>query len=140
MLAVKGDLAGNVDVTDAIAVREAKRLLLVQEPRHAFDPSSGLSAVSGVDKSHTPRLRRGAVVLKRSVKNVHGYISRVETVVCEVLFYNVAHVTETDNEVFNAVSRINFHDMPQYGPSADLNHRLRPNTCFFCQSRAPTTG
>jgi hypothetical protein len=45
-------------------------------------------------------------------------------------------VAESQHEFADAVVSIEFHDMPEYGSSADLDHRLWPHFSFFAKPGA----
>jgi hypothetical protein len=67
---------------------------------------------------------------------VDGHIRIVHVVVHEIFLDHVALVTQADNEFIVPESGINFHDVPQYGLSANLDHRFRLQVTFLRDPRA----
>src|SRR5580658_3598980 len=64
----------------------------------------------------------------------------MEQIVGEVLFDDITLVPETDNELMEAITAVNGHDMPQKRPSADHDHRFWSTIRLFGKAAAPSTG
>src|SRR5262249_53923011 len=61
-------------------------------------------------------------------------------VVQEILANFLTLVSQAQDEVGEAVDGIPFHDVPQHGAAADLDHRLRQKFGLFAEARAhPST-
>ena len=69
---------------------------------------------------------------------VEGDIRLMQEVVGKVFFDTVSLITETDNEIIEAVAGIDFHNMPQNGLFADFDHGFRFEMGFFTDSRPKT--
>src|SRR5947209_5848171 len=72
-------------------------------------------------------------------RHVEGHIRGVQEIIGEKFFDEVALISQADNEVIDAVARVNFEDMPENWFSADLDHRLWTNCGLFAEtgSQAP---
>src|SRR5438105_3550954 len=64
----------------------------------------------------------------------------MQVVVGEVFLDHVAPVAEADHEVFDAVLRIDLHDVPENRLPADLDHRLGTDYGLLTQARAEPPG
>jgi hypothetical protein len=60
---------------------------------------------------------------------VHGLV------VEEVLANHVAAIAQAQHELAKAVMSVDLHDVPQDGPTADLDHGLGSKFSFLAQSR-----
>jgi hypothetical protein len=60
----------------------------------------------------------------------------MQGVIGEILLDHVAPVAQANDEVVNAMGRVDFHDMPQNRLSPDLYHRLGPERRFLADARA----
>ena len=58
------------------------------------------------------------------VFHVNGDIRHMQEVVGEILLDDITLVPKANNEVIDAVGRIDFHDVPDDGPATDLYHWL----------------
>ena len=67
---------------------------------------------------------------------VKGNIRIVNEILIEEILYYVLLISATDNKLIIPVGRIAFHNMPEYGHSADFNHRLRFEVGFLRDSRS----
>ena len=116
---------GDANIADTVAVREAKGLFVLDVAGHALEASTGHGLVPGIDQGHLPWLCVTLVDLHRIILHVECDIGGVKEVVGEVFLDEVALVTATDDKVINAVCGIGFHDVPENGFAADLDHRFR---------------
>jgi hypothetical protein len=57
-------------------------------------------------------------------------------IVEEILPNHGTAVAQAQHELVKAVVRVDFHDVPQNGPAADLDHGLGSKVGFFAESRA----
>ena len=55
----------------------------------------------------------------------------MQKIVGEVFFDYIAFVAAADDEIVDAVRRINLHYVPKHGTAPDLNHGLRAEMGFF---------
>jgi len=58
----------------------------------------------------------------------------MKEIVCEVFLYHISLIAAADNELIDPIVRIDFHDMPQDGLPADLDHGLGLDFSFFGQA------
>src|SRR6185437_8243408 len=63
-----------------------------------------------------------------------------QKVIHEILFDHVALVTKADDEILDAMVTVDFHDVPDDRPAADLDHRLGPQRAFFRDAAAEPAG
>src|SRR6266567_8997570 len=68
--------------------------------------------------------------------HVKGYIGGMEEVVGEILLDDVSLVATANDEVIDAVLRVNLQDVPENGSAANLDHWLGTNYRFFRETRA----
>ena len=115
---------GDVYVTHAIPVGEAKNVLVLEVGRHTLQPSTGHGVVTGIDQGDLPWLRIALVNFHHILLHIEGYIGCVEEVVGEVLLDYVTLVATANNEVVDAVGGVGLHNVPEDGLAADLDHRL----------------
>ncbi len=64
----------------------------------------------------------------------------MEEVVGEVFLDHVTLEAAADDEVIDAVMRVNLHNVPEYRKATDLDHRLRLEVCLLGNACAQTTG
>src|SRR5258707_14346268 len=57
-------------------------------------------------------------------------------IVSEVFLDDVALIAEANDEVIDAVRRVDLENVPEDRSAADFNHGLRPDRCFVAQSAA----
>lgn len=72
--------------------------------------------------------------------HVEGNVRGMKEVVGEELLDDIAFIAAADNEIVDTVLGIDFKDVPKDRSTADLNHRLRPQTSLFTNTCAETTG
>ena len=72
--------------------------------------------------------------------DVEGDVGGVQEVVGEVLLDDVALVSQADDEVVDALLRVELEDVPEDGLAADLDHGLGADGGFFTETRAETAG
>ena len=73
-------------------------------------------------------------------RHVERDVRHVQEVVGEVLLDDVALVAAADDEVVDAVRRVDLHDVPEDRLAADLDHRLRLQIALFGDPRAEPAG
>ena len=71
------------------------------------------------------------------VVHVEGDVGGVQEVVGEVLLDDVALVAAADDEVVDAVLRVDLEDVPEDGAAADLDHRLGAEARSLHEMRVP---
>ena len=68
-------------------------------------------------------------------REVEGYVGLMKKIVREILFDQIAPITQTDSKLFDSSVILQFHNVPQYGPGTDLHewfwldHSLFRETC-----------
>ncbi len=67
-------------------------------------------------------------------------VGHMKKIIGEILLDHIALVAEANDEIVEAVLTVDFHDVPEDGPPADLDHRLGANAGFFGQTSAHSTG
>lgn len=72
--------------------------------------------------------------------HVEGNVRGMKEVVGKELLDDIAFIAAADNEIVDTVLGIDFKDVPKDRSTADLNHRLRPQTSLFTNTCAETTG
>src|SRR6266851_10250935 len=64
----------------------------------------------------------------------------MQFIVEEILLDKIAFIAETNDEIVDAVMRIDLHDVPENRTVADLDHRLGSDLRFFGQPCAKAAG
>ena len=64
----------------------------------------------------------------------------MQQIVLEVFLDDVTFVTEADDELFESLCCVEFHDVDENWPAPDLDHRLGPQLGLFAQPRAEAAG
>ena len=59
--------------------------------------------------------------------------------ITKVLLNDLTLITAGDQEILEAMTRVDVHDVPEHRLTADFDHRLRPQRCFLGQSSAKTS-
>lgn len=101
MSTVVGDQCLEIDIADAVAVREEEGLAHPVEARD--DAVAGVSVVTGVDDIDRP--------FARELRDVFGD--------------HVTAVAGGQDELRHALTRVDVHDVVQQRPVTDLDHRFR---------------
>lgn len=71
--------------------------------------------------------------------HVEGDIRHMQKIIGEVFLDDVALVAAADNELIDAVTGVDLHDMPEDWHAADLHHGFGAHGSFFTQARAQPT-
>jgi hypothetical protein len=87
-----------------------------------------------------PWLGNGVVDDHLVLRHVKGDVGRMEEVVRKILLDDITLVSAADNEIVDAVLRVNFEDVPKDRPTTNFNHRLGAEGCFFREARAYAPG
>ena len=136
---VEGDFIGDVCVGHAVAVGE-QETLVADVLADAPDASAGHGVQSGVDHGDAPVF---AVVVENFdavVREVDGHIAVVAEIVGEVFLDDVLFVSAADDEIFDSVVLVRFHDVPYDRFSADFDHRFRNQVGGFAETRSEASG
>jgi hypothetical protein len=64
----------------------------------------------------------------------------MQKVIGKIFFDIISLVSQADNEIIDAIMRIDLHDMPENGLAADLDHGFGPKVGFFADAGSETTG
>ena len=98
---------------------------------NALNPASGHGVHARVHQSNLPGLGVGIMHLHRILLQVYGYIGLVQKIIGEIFFYIIALVAQAYHKIVKAEAGVNFHDVPENGFVAYLNHRFWPQRGFF---------
>ena len=71
---------------------------------------------------------------------VDGHVRAVEDVIGEIFLDQIALVAKADDEVVEAVTAVEHHDVPEDRLAADLDHRLGPDLGFLGKAGAEAAG
>ena len=74
------------------------------------------------------------------VLKIECNVALMQQIVLEVFLDDIAFVTEADDELFEALGRVELHDVDENWAAADLDHRLRPQLCLFAEPRTESAG
>ena len=138
MFPMEGDLGSDIHVAEAVAIGEAK-VLAVEIGPNAFQATAGHRLFARVNEGNAPRLGMLFVDLHAVGAQIEGHVGQVQEVVGEVLLDHIALVATADDEVVDAVGRIELHDVPEDRFAADLDHGLGLEVGFFRDTGAETT-
>lgn len=136
--AVECDEFPDVDVTDTVSVGHEEGLV-ADVFLYAADASAGHGAEAGIDDGHAPWL--GMLFVQDDllpVAIVECHITRIEEIVVEPFLDHLLFVAGTYDEIPHAIVRVFFHDVPEDGPAADLDHGFGLILRFFTDTRAET--
>ena len=118
-----GDELVEVDIAYPIAVGETEGFI-VKKRGHALQAAAGHGLGAGVDQGYLPWFGVLLVDLHGVVAHVEGDIGHVQEIVGKVLLDYIALVAQADDELIDAIVRIDFHDVPEDRLAADLHHGL----------------
>ena len=135
------DKLGYIYIGNTIAVCQHKRLV-ADIVLYTLYTSAGHCVKTCVHYGNLPVFRAVAVNnhLIFTACEVKCNIGCMQEVVCKIFLYNVLFVACADNELIEAVRRIELHYVPYYRHTAKLNHRLWLELAFFADSCAETSG
>jgi hypothetical protein len=57
----------------------------------------------------------------------------------KIFFNHISAVAQANNEIIEAIMRINLHDMPKYRLASDFNHRLGYCLGFLANPGSPAS-
>ena len=137
--AMEGELRGDIDVRQTVAVGKAERIV-VEEFSRSLETATRLRVFAGIDKGHAPRFRVLVVHLHFITGEVESNVRGMQEVVGEVLLHHVALVAQADHEVVDAKMRIELEDVPQHRLAADFDHRFGAERGFLAYSGAEAAG
>src|SRR5882762_4700371 len=66
-------------------------------------------------------------------------VRHVQEVIREILLDDVALVSEANHEFVDSIVRVNLHDVPQYWPATNFDHRLRLEMGFLAYASAESS-
>ena len=136
---MKYDQSRDVDVADAIPIRKAE-ILFSEIVLHAAQATSCVGGFASIYQRHAPWLGACLMNFHLVVRHVEGDIRHVQEVIGEVLLDHVAAIAQADDEILDAVRKIDLHDVPKNRLAADLHHRLWPRNGFFSEAGAHAPG
>ena len=139
--AVERDELGDVDVGDAVAVGEHERLVAASQRLEPLDAPARLRLDAGVDEVDPPvsRARRRGTSTCPAADVDREVVAQV-VVVEEVVLDDLGPVAERDDELVEAVARVDLHDVPEDRRAADLDHRLRRQVGLLGEARSQAAG
>src|SRR5690606_18069083 len=79
--AVQFDGGGDVDVTDAVTVSQAKRFVVFDVRQDALDPSADHRVIACVDQRDCPRLRGRVMYRHAVVRKIERYVRVMQKIV-----------------------------------------------------------
>src|SRR5205823_346410 len=121
---VKRDRARNIDIGNAVTVSHTEGLIAIQILRDPLQAPPRAGRVAGIHQRDAPWLRDGLMHRHLVVVHVKCHIGSMQEVVGEILLDDIALVAAADDEVIDAVLRIDLQDVPKNGPAANLDNRL----------------
>src|SRR5690606_8709965 len=110
--AMKGDECGYVDAGNAIAIGKTERLV-VEIRQHTLQAAAGHGLFAGVDERHAPGLGETLMHFHAVVDHVEGYVGGMQEIVREILLDDVTLVAQANDEVVDAMRRVDLHDVPE---------------------------
>src|SRR5215471_10836093 len=137
---MKGNERGEVNVGEAITIGHAKRSAAIKEACDTFEAAAGVGIRTCVSQSDTPRFGMAAVISQLVLSDVDGDVGIVKDLVGKIFLDHVAPIAEANDELHDAVKRIDLHDMPEDRSSANLDHRLWAKLRLFRDPRTKTAG
>src|SRR5208282_5195554 len=132
---VKSEKFGQIDIGDAIAIGEKKRLVVGQIVSNPLDAAARHCGVSRFNERDSPIFGATPVIVDGAIDDVYSHVAEMQTIIEKIFFDNVTLVAKTNHEIRDAMRRKNLHDMPQNRPSSDLDHRLWLRIRLFRESR-----
>ena len=101
---------------------------------NALEAATLLRFLPGVAQGHAPVRNGIGVGGNVAALEVNRKIRIADVVVVEILLDDLALVTKGQDKILEAKARIDGHDVPEHGPSADLDHGLGFDRGFFAQT------
>ena len=131
---MKFDELVEVDIGDAVAVGNHKAVG-VNVFGHSLEAAALLRFLPGVAQGHAPVLNGIGVGGDVAAFEINGKIRIADIVVVKILLDDLALVTKGQDEILEAKARVDGHDVPEHGPTADLDHGFGLDRGFFAQAR-----
>ena len=97
------------------------------------EAAARLGLLARVDEGDLPRLGVPLMDLHRVLRHVERDVRHVQEVVGEVFLDDVALEAAADDEVRDAVRRVDLHHVPEQWLAADFDHRLRTQHGLFAE-------
>lgn len=135
MTTMEIDQGRDVDRGYAVTVSEAEGLCRVDIVADRLQPAAGLGVRPGFHQGDPPRLAPVLVDFQRVLLEVDRDVGGVQEVIGEIFLDQITLVAKADDEIVHPVGRIDFHDVPKYRHTADLDHRLRTHRRFLAEPR-----
>ena len=132
------EAGGDIDIGDPVAISQAEAFA-IQILGHPTNAPAGLGVFTRINQRNGPGFGSRAVIADVVLGQINGDVGGVENVIGEVFLDHVAAITEADHEIGDPVMTVEFHDVPQDRPAADLDHGLGPQPGFFRKTRAAPT-
>ena len=128
---MKCNECSDIDIADAVAVSEAKRIFSLEIGGHTFESTACHGGFASVDQGHAPGLCTLLMHLHTVVAHVKRDIGHVQEVVRKIFLDQIAFVAAADHEVMDPMVGVNLHDVPEDGFTANFDHGLGLEVCFL---------
>ncbi len=138
MAAMKVDEFANVYVADAVAISDHKAVFLLEIALDPLDSAAGHGVGTRFGERDIEILFL-VIVLEIDLglfAEANGEIIVHCLVIQEVFLDHVPAVAQTQDEVAEAVMRVQLHDMPEDGAATDVNERFGAKLRFFAHTGA----
>ena len=112
MLLMKGNRFSDVYIGNTVAIGEAEGTVALEVGLYTLETAAGEGVGTCVNQGDAPGLGFAVVNLPLVGGHVEGDIAGVEEVIRKIFFYQIALVAETDDEIVNAMGRIDFQNVP----------------------------
>ncbi len=130
----------HVDVGHAVPVGHHEGLVVAEPGREPLEATARGRAEARVDEVDRPVGVRRVVRGNLAACELNGEVGVPLAEVPEVVLHDLALVAEGEDELAEAVGRVDVQDVPEDRASADLDHRLRNDRGLLGEARAEATG
>jgi len=103
-----------------------------QQARIAYSGSCGFSLYSVLATS--------PVKWRAQMRHIEGDVRHVKEIIGEILLDHIALVAAAHDEIVDAMTGIDLHDVPKDRLAADFDHWLGLDACFFGNTCTEPTG
>ena len=135
LIFMEGDQFLYVDVSNPIPVCQAK-IIIIEIGSDPFQSAASHGAVSGAHQSYPPGLGRVLMHFHGVAGDVEGNVRHMQEVIGEIFLEHVTLVAKANDEIVEAMGRIDLHDVPDDRLAADFYHRLGPHERLFADPGA----
>src|SRR5262245_38915696 len=124
MTEMKFDQRAQINVCKSIAIGHTESLVIAEIVLNPFHSTTSVGIKSGVGKGDTPGF---AVTLVSLQLIIAGRVHFQREIAVEPLMFEkisldrISQVAQAEDEIFQSILRIDFHQVPKHGPSTDFN-------------------